>query len=230
MIFMTNKQITERLFELQDKKFASFHSVLIPNVPSECVIGVKVPKLRKMAAELYRAGDYAEFLKQLPHKYYEENMLHGLLVSEIRDFDTCVRELEWFLPYVDNWAVCDSMSPQTFKKNKEKLLVKIREWTASCDTYTCRFGLGMLMKHFLDDDFKEEYLVIPTSVTSEEYYLKMMVAWFFATALAKQWEATIPYIEGNKLDSWTHNKAIQKARESFRISEEQKNLLNAMKR
>lgn len=222
--------ILDRLYELEDKEYAAFQAKLTPGVPPERFIGVRVPMVRKLAKELVKANEYADFLQQLPHKFYDENMLHGLLVSEIKDYDQCIAEVDKFLPYVDNWAVCDIMSPKVFKKNKEALLTKIVEWSGSEHLYTSRFGIEMLMSHYLDDDFKPEYLDIPASVHSEEYYLKMMIAWFFATALAKQWDATIPYIENNKLDTWVHNKTIQKARESYRITDEQKEYLKTLKR
>lgn len=222
--------ILDRLYELEDKEYAAFQAKLTPGVPPESFIGVRVPMVRKLAKELIKANEYADFLQQLPHKFYDENMLHGLLVSEIKDYDRCIAEIDKFLPYVDNWAVCDIMSPKVFKKNKEALLTKIVEWSGSEHLYTSRFGIEMLMSHYLDDDFKPEYLDIPASVHSEEYYLKMMIAWFFATALAKQWDATIPYIENNKLDTWVHNKTIQKARESYRITDAQKEYLKTLKR
>ncbi|MCQ2487584.1 MAG: DNA alkylation repair protein [Clostridia bacterium] len=221
--------ILDRLYELEDKEYAAFQAKLTPGVPPESFIGVRVPMVRKLAKELIKANEYADFLQQLPHKFYDENMLHGLLVSEIKDYDRCIAEVDKFLPYVDNWAVCDIMSPKVFKKNKEALLTKIVEWSGSEHLYTSRFGIEMLMSHYLDDDFKPEYLDIPASVHSEEYYLKMMIAWFFATALAKQWDATIPYIENNKLDTWVHNKTIQKARESYRITDAQKEYLKTLK-
>ena len=192
--------IEEKLFELQDKEYAAFQSKLTPGVPEESFIGVRVPECRKLAKEIYKAGDYQDFIGSLPHRYYDENMLHGLIISEYKDYESCIKEVETFLPYVDNWAVCDIMSPKVFKKNKDKLLDKIREWSASEHTYTCRFGMEMLMSHFLDEDFKSEYLEIPAAVRSEEYYVNMMTAWFFATALAKQWEAAIPV-------SYTHLRA-----------------------
>lgn len=223
-------KIRDRLFALQDKEYALFQAKLTPTVPLERFIGVRVPDLRKLTKELIKEGNYADFLTQLPHWYYDENMLHGLLISEIKDYETCIFELERFLPYVDNWAVCDIMSPKVFRKHKEPLIDKIRAWSASEHTYTCRFGLEMLMSHYLDEDFKNEYLEISASVHSDEYYVKMMIAWLFATALAKQWEAAFPYIEQAKLDVWTHNKTIQKARESYRITEKQKDLLKTLKR
>lgn len=223
-------EILNKLFELQDKKYAEFQSKLTPTVQKEKFIGVRVPILRKLAKEYIKNEEYKEFLKNLPHNYYDENMLHGLLLSEMKDYEKCVKEVEKFLPFVDNWAVCDIMSPKVFKKNKNKLIVKIREWAKSEKTYTCRFGIEMLMSHFLDEDFKTEYLEIPAEIHSKEYYVQMMVAWFYATALAKKWNETIKYIEDNRLDSWVHNKTIQKARESYRITNEQKEYLKSLKR
>lgn len=222
--------IQDRLFELKDTEYAAFQAKLTPGIPLESFIGVRVPAVRKLAKELYNAGEYEDFISELPHKYYDENMLHGLILSEYKDFDKCIEEVNRFLPYVDNWAVCDIMSPKSFKKNKEKMVDIIKKWSASEHAYTCRFGMEMLMTHFLDEDFKAEYLEIPAQVHSDEYYVNMMIAWFFATALAKQWDATIPYIADNRLDVWTHNKTIQKARESYRITAEQKEYLKGLKR
>ena len=222
--------IQEELFALQDEKYADFQAKLTPTIPRELFIGVRVPEVRKLAKKLYKNPEHEEFLKELPHRYYDENMLHGLLISEEKDYERCVEKTEAFLPYIDNWAVCDIMSPKVFKKHKKELLLKIREWVLDEHTYTCRFGIEMLMSHFLNEDFKEEYLEIPVAVSSDEYYVKMMVAWFFATALAKQWDATISYLETNRLELWTHNKTIQKARESYRITAEQKEYLKGLKR
>ena len=219
----------ELLFQLQDKSYRDFQSKLIPTIPVETIIGVRIPAIRKLAKEYGKDPESVEFLKQLPHTYYDENILHALLVAEIKDYEVCVKEVEHFLPYVDNWAVCDIFSPKVFRKNKDKLIDKIREWTASGQPYTCRFGMEMLMTHFLDEDFRVEYLEIPAAVHSEEYYVNMMIAWFYATALAKQWDAAVGYIEKKCLDPWTHNKTIQKARESYRITREQKEYLKTLK-
>ena len=219
--------LQERLFGLQDKAYAEFHARLIPGVTEDSIIGIRVPVLRTFAKEYIKEAESREFLKQLPHKYYDENMLHGLLISLIKDYDECIRLTDEFLPYIDNWAVCDIMSPKVFAKHKDELMVKILEWSKSEHTYTCRFGLEMLMTYFLDKDFKPEYLDIPASVHSDEYYVNMMIAWFFATALAKQWDATLPYIERKVLAPWTHNKTIQKACESYRVTEEHKAILKA---
>ena len=222
--------IKEELFALQDSSYADFQAKLTPNIPRELIIGVRVPEARKLAKRLAREAEASQFLKGLPHEYYDENMLHGLLLSEMKNYDACIAAVEAFLPFVDNWAVCDIMSPKIFRKHKTALLEKIKEWSASEKTYTCRFGIEILMSYFLDEDFKPAYLEIPVSVHSEEYYVQMMIAWFFATALAKQWDTTIKYIEDQRLDPWTHNKAIQKARESQRITPEQKEYLKSLKR
>jgi len=222
--------IRDRLFELQDNTYADFQSRLTPGILRECFIGVRVPLVRKLAKEIAKESETKKFIKKLPHKYYDEDMLHGLLLSDIKDYDECIKAVDEFLPYVNNWAVCDIMSPKIFKKNKDKLISKIKEWTKSGETYTIRFGIEMLMSHFLDEDFRPEYLKIPAAVRSEEYYVKMMQAWFFATALAKQWDDTAAYLVNNKLDVWTHNKTIQKARESYRIADEQKEYLLSLKR
>lgn len=221
-------EIQKRLFELRDEKYAEFQLKLTPGITKESVVGVRVPILRKFAKELIKDSAHKSFLSELPHKYYDENMLHGLLVSEIKDYDACVAELERFLPYVDNWAVCDIMSPKALAKRKDELIVKIREWSKSERVYTCRFGLETLMTYFLDKDFKPEYLEIPAKIESGEYYINMMIAWFFATALAKQWDAAIPYIENRRLSEWTHKKTIRKAIESFRITDEQKAYLRTL--
>ncbi len=222
--------IQKELFALQDISYGDFQAKLVPNISRELFIGVRVPEARKLAKRLAKEPEASKFLRDLPHKYYDENILHALLISEMKDYSDCILEVDNFLPYVDNWAVCDILSPKIFKKNSTALLKKIKEWSASEKTYTCRFGIEMLMSYFLEDDFKSEYLEIPASVHSEEYYGRMMIAWFFATALAKQWDATIKYIEDHGLDAWTHNKAIQKARESRRITPKQKEYLKSLKR
>lgn len=222
--------VKELLFQLSDEKYGDFQAKLTPTVDRKKFIGVRVPDVRKLAKELYRSGQYADFLQELPHEYYDENMLHGLTLSEFKDYDECVSMVDTFLPFVDNWAVCDIMSPKCFKKNKDRLIRKICEWSKSPETYTCRFGTEMLMSHFLDGDFRPEYLEIPAGVRLEDYYAKMMAAWFFATALTKQWDATIPYIEKNRLEPWTHNKTIQKAIESYRITDDRKAYLKTLKR
>lgn len=221
--------IIEELFSLQDVSYGDFQARLTPGIPREEIIGVRVPEIRKLADRIGKEQETAEFLEALPHRYYDENMLHGVLLSEMRDFDTCIAAVDRFLPYVDNWAVCDIMAPKVFKKNKPALLDKTQQWSASEKTYTCRFSLETLMRHFLDGDFRSEYLEIPAGIHSDEYYVRMMIAWFFATALAKQWEAAVPYIESRRLVPWVHNKTIQKARESYRITPEQKEYLKTLK-
>lgn len=223
-------EIREALFELQDKKYKEFQYKLTPNIPIEKMIGVRVPNVRKLAKKYIGTSEGEEFIKNLPHLYYDENMLHGLLISEIKDYDICVKEVNKFLPYVDNWAVCDITSPKIFKKHKKELINEIKKWVKSDKVYVCRFGIEMLMSHYLDEDYNPEYLKMPAQVKTDEYYVRMMIAWFFATALAKQWDTTIPYIKENKLDKWVHNKIIQKARESYRITQEQKEYLKSLKR
>nr|WP_288167011.1 DNA alkylation repair protein [uncultured Peptoniphilus sp.] len=226
---MKEVNIKEELLALQDISYADFQAKLTPNIPRDLFIGVRVPELRKLSKKVVEDPETSKFLKNLPHKYYDENMLHGLIISEIKDYDACIVAVDDFLPYVDNWAVCDIMSPKIFKKNKEALLKKIKEWSASEKTYTCRFGIETLMSHFLDDDFKPEYLEIALSGNSEDYYVRMMIAWFFATALAKEWDEAIKYIEDQRLDPWTHNKTIQKARESRRITPKEKEYLKSLR-
>ena len=223
------KEIRQGLFALKDEKYKEFQKKLIPTVDENTVIGVRTPVLRKYAKDVSGTPGAVIFMQTLPHEYYEENNLNGMLIETMKDYDECITYLDEFLPYVDNWAVCDIFSPKVFRKNKDKLIDKIREWTASGHSYTCRFGMGMLMTHFLDEDFRVEYLEIPATVHSEEYYVNMMIAWFYATELAKQWDATIGYIEDQRLDTWTHNKTIQKARESYRITPEQKEYLKTLK-
>ena len=223
-------EIQKELFSLQDKEYMKFLSKLTPNVPEDTIIGVRIPEIRKLAKKLVKNNEYEDFLKELPHKYYDENLLHGAIISENKDFENCIELLNSFLPFVDNWAVCDTISPKIFKKHKKELIEKIKEWSQSDKTYTCRFGVEMLMTHFLDEDFKKEYLEMVANIHSEEYYVKMVIAWFFATALAKQWDYAVIYLENNRLDVWVHNKTIQKARESLRILEDKKGYLKGLKR
>lgn len=222
-------QIQKKLFELRDSDYAAFQAKLTPGIAPEKMIGVRIPVLRGYAAELLKNGSAEAFLQQLPHDYYDENMLHALLVSREKDPERAFALTDAFLPYVDNWAVCDILSPRAFAKCKGRLLEKAREWIASEKVYTCRFGMEMLMTHFLDEDFFPEILDMVASVHSGEYYVRMMAAWFFATALSKQWDATAGYLVGRKLDAWTHNMTIRKARESYRITEEQKQYLSGLK-
>ena len=223
-------KIQKELFSLQDKEYMKFSSKLTPNVPEDTIIGVRIPEIRKLAKKLVKNNEYEDFLKELPHKYYDENLLHGAIISESKNFEKCIKLLDNFLPFVDNWAVCDTISPKIFKKHKKELIEKIKEWSQSDKTYTCRFGVEMLMTHFLDEDFKKEYLEMVANIHSEEYYVKMVIAWFFATALAKQWDYAVIYLEDNRLDVWVHNKTIQKARESLRILEDKKGYLKGLKR
>ncbi len=218
--------ITEKLLLLADAGLREFNASLIPNTDKARIIGVRTPALRAYAKELIKSGEGAEFIKTLPHAYHEEDMLHAFIVAGIRDFDTAMYETERFLPHIDNWAVCDSFSPRIFGENLSALLLKIREWINAEHEYTVRFGICMLMRYFLDDGaFKCEYLSLAAGIKREEYYIKMMLAWFFATSLAKQYGATLPYITERRLSPWVHNKTIQKAVESYRISEEQKAFL-----
>lgn len=228
---MTKAEITPHLFSLQDIAYRDFQAKLIPNIALDSVIGVRTPLLRSFAKELYKEGGegLSDFLSSLPHKYFDENQLHAFLISEQKDFEACLVLLENFLPFIDNWATCDQLSPKVFKKNHEKLLPYIEKWLKSGETYTIRFAVGMLMQHFLDEDFNPDYLEKVASIRSKEYYVNMMLAWYFATALAKQYQAALPFIEQKKLDVWTHNKAIQKSIESYRISPEQKEYLRSLK-
>ena len=226
---MTGDEITAELIRLQDIKYGKFQSALIPSADQDSFIGVRTPELRNFAKELYRNGGAEVFLKQLPHRYFDENQLHAFIISQEKNFDLCVSKVERFLPYVDNWATCDQMSPKAFAKEPEKLLEHIGIWICSEHTYTVRFAIGMLMRHFLDDKFKTEYADMVAGVRSEEYYINMMIAWYFATALAKQYEAIIPYMENRRLKDWTHRKAIQKSVESYRISPERKAYLKSLK-
>lgn len=222
-------EIQQRLFALRDAGYRDFHAALMPTVDKALVIGVRMPALRALAKELKGTEPAADFMAALPHKYYEENNLHAALIGHIRDFQPCLTALERFLPYVDNWATCDMMNPKALAKDKAALLERIRLWLQSGHTYTVRFGMGMLMNHFLEEDFREEYPALVASVRSEEYYVRMMQAWYFATALAKQYEAAVTYLEQRRLGAWVHNKTIQKARESFRVSQEQKEYLKSLK-
>ena len=222
-------RIRVRLFAMQDAKYRDFTAKLTPTVPPERIIGVRTPELRKYAVELSKTEDAAAFMAMLPHLYQEENNLHAFLIERIADYDACVAALDAFLPYVDNWATCDSMSPKCLKKQLPRLTGEIRRWMASDRVYTVRFGMGLLMRHFLDDAFDPAYLDWVAALRSEEYYINMMIAWFFATALAKQWDATLPFIVNCRLEPWVHNKAIQKAIESYRIPEDRKIWLRAQK-
>lgn len=222
--------ITERLLALQDLKYKEFHSKLMPTISPEVIIGVRTPDIRKLAKQIAGSEEAEEFLHILPHTYYEENNLHGCLIEAMKDYDACVDALEKFLPYVDNWATCDLMTPKIFKKHTDELLAEIKRWIASEHIYTIRFGIEMLMNFYLDEKFSTEYSDMVAAVHSEEYYVNMMIAWYFATALAKQYDAVLPYLTEHRLDVWTHNKTIQKAVESYRITDEQKAELKKLKR
>jgi 3-methyladenine DNA glycosylase AlkD len=223
------KKLQSKLFELQDLKYKEFHCKLMPTVNPATVIGVRTPALRQLARELSRESEIGEFLNTLPHDYYEENNLHGFLIESTKDYATVIGLLEEFLPYVDNWATCDLMSPKVFKKHLPELYGQIKHWLKSGHTYTVRFAIGMLMSFYLDEAFRPEVLELVVAVHSEEYYVKMMIAWFFATALAKQYNATLPILQNQRLEKWTHNKTIQKAIESYRINEAQKTYLRSLK-
>ena len=218
-----------RLAEVKDDAYREFQAKLVPNIPKETILGVRTPEMRKIAKEVFESAERDAFLNDLPHKYYEENLIHFFVLAMIRDFNECVRRVEAFLPYVDCWPASDQATPKSFRKNHEKLLPYIEKWIASDHVYTARFGLRMLMNEFLDEDFKEEYLALAASKQGEDYYLKMMIAWFFATALAKRYDETVPYLEQHRLDEWVHKKAIQKAIESFRVSDAHKEYLKRLR-
>ena len=226
---MIIQEIREKLSSLQDLKYRDMQVRIIPSVKPESIIGVRTPELRKMAKELAQSREIGIFLENLPHKFFEENQLHAFIVSGMKDYRECLGALNRFLPYVDNWATCDQMSPRVFKKHRPELMESIRGWIGSAETYTIRFGIGMLMEHYLEEDFKPEYPKMVAAVRSDEYYVNMMIAWYFATALAKQYEAVLPFITEHRLDPWTHNKAIQKSIESYRITPEQKEYLKTLK-
>lgn len=220
--------IKKQLLLLQDIKYKEFHQKLMPTVDKGAVIGIRVPVLRKFAKTLDYSEE-SEFLNTLPHTYYEENNVHAFMLEGIKDFDVCISEIEKFLPYIDNWATCDMLSPSVFRKNTDKLLVYIEKWLKSDHTYTVRFAIGMLMRYFLDENYNREYSDKVMNISSKEYYVNMMRAWYFATALSKQYESILPYLTEKKLDVWTHNKTIQKAVESYRITSEQKRKLKKLK-
>jgi 3-methyladenine DNA glycosylase AlkD len=250
--------ILQKLFEMQDLEYRTFQIKLIPNVSDDVFIGIRTPALRKYAKELYKEAEAQRknaesrktadscgagstsiikgqetfldhFLLDLPHHYFDENQLHAFIISEKKDFTGCIEQVDRFLPYVDNWATCDQLSPGVFKKNRPALVPYIRKWISSGETYTVRFAIGTLMQHFLDDAFDPEWPEMAARVQSEEYYVKMMIAWYFATALAKQYETVLPYLEEHRLEPWTHNKTIRKAVESYRITPEQKAYLKTLK-
>lgn len=219
----------DRLAAVKDDAYRDFQIKLVLNIPPETVVGVRTPAMRAIAKEVFESAERDAFLSDLPHRYYEENLIHFFVLARIRDFDACVRGVEAFLPYVDCWPVSDQATPGSFRKNHEKLLPYIKNWIASEHVYTARFGIRMLMNEFLDADFREEYLALVAAKRGEDYYLKMMIAWYFATALAKRYDETVPYLEERRLDEWVHRKAIQKALESFRVSDEHKAYLRTLR-
>lgn len=226
---MITERIREQLFAHKDEEYQKFQSKLIPNIPAESVIGVRTPILRQMAKDLGKHPEIEAFLNDLPHQYYEENNLHGFIICSLKDFDACIDKLNVFLPYVDNWATCDQPTAKVMQKNTDKLLPMIKKWLASDEVYTIRFAINCLMRFYLDENFEIEYLDLVSGVENPDYYVKMVVAWYFATALAKQYDATITYIEKHVLEEWTHKKTIQKAIESYRITPEQKEYLRSLR-
>lgn len=222
-------KLQKQLFELQDLKYRDFHSKLMPETDKKTVIGIRTPVLRKFAKEFAGTSEAEAFLRQLPHRYYEENNLHMMLITGIKDYEKCMEEIQRFLPCIDNWATCDYPAPKCFARHKDQVLEEAKRWISSGETYVIRYGIGMLMRLFLDEDFSSEYLEMAAAVQSQEYYVNMMIAWYFATALAKQWDATVPYIEQHKLSDWVHRKTVQKAVESYRITPEQKEYLKGFR-
>lgn len=219
----------DRLVPLRDEGYRAFQVKLVPNIPPESILGVRTPQLRAIAKELFASGERVAFLRDLPHRYYEENLVHFFVLSRIRDFDRCVQGVEAFLPYVDCWPVSDQATPKVFSRNHEKLLPYVKKWIASEQVYTARFGIRMLMNEYLGEDFREEYLELVAAKRGEDYYLKMMAAWYFATALAKRYEETLPYFEERRLEEWVHKKAIQKALESYRVTDAHKETLKSLR-
>ena len=222
-------ELQQQLFTLQDLKYRDFHSRLLPGIDKETIIGIRTPVLRKFAKEFGKTEIAKAFLQELPHQYYEENNLHMMLISEERDYEICLEQVKAFLPYIDNWATCDLPLPKCYAKHKEDLISEVKQWMASGKTYTIRYGIGVLMRLYLDEDFRPEYLEWVADIRSEEYYVNMMSAWYMATALAKQWDAAIPWLEEKRLSEWVHKKTIQKAIESYRITPEQKMHLRLLK-
>ena len=226
---MINK-IREDLFGLSDLQYRDFHSRLVPNLEKDSIIGVRTPDLKKYAKNVSSHNEIDVFLSDLPHKYYDENNLHAFIISEISDFDLCISRLFSFLPFIDNWATCDGLRPKCFSKNRDKLSEKALGWISDDRTYIRRFGIQVIMNHYLDDRFDIKFHKVISSIKSDEYYVNMMIAWYFATALAKQYNDTVPFLENYSLDKWTHNKTIQKAVESLKISDDIKNYLKKLKR
>lgn len=226
---MINEEIRNELFAAQDEKYRDFQAKLIPGIEADKIIGVRTPALRSFAKQLAKRDDVSEFLEELPHEYFDEDQLHAFILSAMKDYDSCIESVCSFLPFINNWATCDQLSPKVFRKNREDLFCHIEEWIASGETYTVRFAVGMLMEHFLGDGFDPKYAEMVAGIISDEYYVNMMRAWYFATALAKNYEEVLPFIEEKRLDEWTHNKTIQKAVESYRITPEQKTYLKGFK-
>ncbi|MBP5157350.1 MAG: DNA alkylation repair protein [Treponema sp.] len=224
-------RIQKILFEYRDEKYGDFSAKLVPTLPRGAFIGVRSPCYKKIISQIHELppDEVQDFLQALPHTYHEENSLHIALINKIKNYDECLSELKRFLPYINSWAVSDGLNPPALKKNKRKILPELEQWIRTGAPYTKRVGMLLLMKYFLDDDFKPEYLELPAQIRSEEYYVNMMTAWLFADALVKQWDATLPFIQNKRLDSWTHNKAIQKACESFRVSPEKKEMLKSLR-
>lgn len=225
----TIKNVRKELLAMQDLQYREFHARLMPTIDKKDIIGIRVPVLRSFAKQYGRTEEAEIFLKKLPHCFYEENNLHVLLIEQIKDYDLCIRELNRFLPYIDNWATCDMLTVKCVKKHLDIFINEIDRWINDEHTYTIRFGIGMLMRYYLDDEFRIEYLQKAAEIVSEEYYVNMMRAWYFATALAKQYGSMLPFLEENRLDVWTHNKTIQKAIESYRITPEQKQYLRTLR-
>ena len=230
---MNRREVIEKvqaeLFEMQDLTYRDFHAKLIPTIDKETIIGVRTPMLRTYAKKFGKTADAVTFLEVLPHKYYEENNLHGLLIEQIKDYPACIAAIERFLPYVNNWATCDMITLRTMKKHLDVFIQEVYSWMASDHPYIVRFGIGMLMRYYLDEQFKPEYPEKVAEIKSDEYYVNMMRAWYFATALAKQYDQILSYLDEKKLDTWTHNKTIQKAVESYRITPEQKRYLRTLR-
>lgn len=226
---MNKNNILDILYANADAVYRDFNSKLIPNISSDLFIGVRTLLLRKLAKDMIKSGVYKDFIADLPHKYFEENQLHAFILSELHDFDFVICETERFLPYINNWATCDQMSPKVFKKNKDTVLKYIYKWIKSKDAYAVRFGVKNLMQYWLDDEFNKKYADMVADIKSDEYYVNMMRAWYFATAIAKQYEHILPYLKAGRIDNWTRLRAIQKAIESFRVSEKHKQELRLLK-
>ena len=222
-------KIQEKLFKLQDISYKEFHSKLIPTIDKNTIIGIRIPLLRSYAMKIKYTKEADKFLNTLPHMYYDENVLHALLLSEMTDYETFIKSIQAFLPYIDNWAVCDVLKPKSIKKHKQIFIDEIKSWISSKDTYTIRFGVVMLMTYYLDEDYQKDYLNYPLQVKSDEYYVNMAISWFYATALAKHYDEVVEILKDKKLSVWIHNKTIQKAIESYRITKEQKEELKKLK-